>query len=169
MDDLKTFEDISVSGKKLDSLYAKQKEGVANMRASLLACADNPTLAADSIKRITNLRIYHQISRIIRYLELMDKLEDKLYQSIDANIETADIYNDATIPKLMAIQTQLQKTMIQSHQLLQPYLELQDFNIQEFAESVNTKSTVDVTLDASSREKIRNGAQALLKELDSGA
>ena len=37
----------------LDPLYQKQKEGVAKMRASLLACTEDPTMAKAAIQNIS--------------------------------------------------------------------------------------------------------------------
>ena len=69
---------VDGSIQSIDPLISKQKEDVAKMRASLLCCNDDPYAATQAMKSITVLRVYHQMSRIIRYLEMMDKIEDKL-------------------------------------------------------------------------------------------
>lgn len=152
----------------LDPLYQKQKEGVAKMRASLLACTEDPTMAKAAIQNISTLRVYHQIARIIRYLEMMDKLEDKLYSSIDATIDNANETSPSTWMMLLNIQERLQKTMIESHKLLQPYLDIQEFSIVELtAQSVDDNSR-PMILNADSRDKIRSSAQAALEALQAG-
>lgn len=152
----------------LDPLYQKQKEGVAKMRTSLLACTEDPTMAKAAIQNISTLRVYHQIARIIRYLEMMDKLEDKLYSSIDVTIDNANENSPSTWMMLLNIQERLQKTMIESHKLLQPYLDIQEFSIVELtAQSVDDNSR-PVILNADSRDKIRSSAQAALEALQAG-
>ena len=152
----------------LDPLYQKQKEGVAKMRASLLACTEDSTMAKAAIQNISTLRVYHQIARIIRYLEMMDKLEDKLYSSIDATIDNANENSPSTWMMLLNIQERLQKTMIESHKLLQPYLDIQEFSIVELtAQSVDDNSR-PMILNADSRDKIRSSAQAALEALQAG-
>lgn len=165
MDDLKTVEE---PGKILDPLYIKQKEGVAKMRTSLLACTENPALARQAINNITVMRIYHQISRIIRYLEMMDKIEDKMYEAIDRTLDTMDPNSRATWMILMELQEKLQKTMIESHKLLQPYLDLKEYTIVDLTQQSDEDSSVPTILNAESREKLRNSAQAVLIELNAG-
>lgn len=106
MDDIKTVDSSEVV---YDPVYQRQKEGVAKMRTSLLACTDeNGITIRGTIESITAMRIYHQMMRIIKYTELMDKIEDKLYKSIDNLIDTAP--NDTqTLIQLLTIQERLQK------------------------------------------------------------
>ena len=164
MDDLKTVEDFN----PVDQLRSKQKEDVAKMRASLLSCTADPSTAQQSLQNIAVMRIYHQISRIIRYTELMDKLEEKLYDSIEHTIDTSDPARTTTWLQLMKIQETLQKNMIESHKLLQPYLDLKSYSIMDLAPQQETPSASAVILDADSREKIRSSAQAVLLQLSSG-
>lgn len=166
MSNLKT---VDGSAQILDPLYQKQKEGVAKMRTSLLACADDPVTSKRAIQNITTMRVYHQIARIIKYLEIMDKLEDKLYESIDASIDNANAQNPSTWMMLLTIQERLQKSMIESHKLLQPYLDIQEFSVVELTAADNTESdSSDNILNADSRDKIRAGAQAALLALGAG-
>lgn len=165
MSNLKT---VDGSTSILDPLYQKQKEGVAKMRTSLMACSDDPVTTKQAINNITTLRIYHQIARIIKYLELMDKLEDKLYASIDATIDNANESSPSTWMMLLNVQERLQKTMIESHKLLQPYLDIQEFGIVDLtAQSVDESSQSNI-LDADSRDRIRSNAQAALLALGAG-
>lgn len=148
-----------------DPLYSKQREGVAKMRASLLACAEGTDLSQQAIHNITVLRVYHQLSRIIRYLELMDKLEAKLYESLEYKIDTSDIQDDSTWVSLLAIQEKLQKMMIDSQKLIEPYLDLSEFTVVDTVTS-ETEVTSTLTLDATSRDRLRNNAKQVLIELN---
>lgn len=165
MSDLKT---VDGSTTILDPLYQKQKEGVAKMRTSLLACSEDVVTTKQAIQNITTMRVYHQIVRIIKYIEIMDKLEDKLYASIDATIDNANEDSPSTWMMLLNIQERLQKTMIESHKLLQPYLDIQEFSVVDLtAQSVNESSSPTI-LNADSRDKIRSSAQAALLALGAG-
>ena len=161
--DLKTFE--GTSDPLLDPIYAKQKQDVAKMRTSLLACDLDPKLATTSLKSIAVLRVYHQVSRIIQYTELMDKLEAKLYQAIDHQIDNMDIDRPTTWMTLLNIQERLQKNMIESQKLLQPFMDLTEFTC---VENDNNAPTTTISLDANKREKLRTSARAVLQELNVG-
>lgn len=164
MSDFKTF------GGSNDPLRKVQREGVSRMRASLLSCSmDNLSNTKLAIQQVTVLRIYHQITRIIKYLDLMDKLEEKLYDSIENTIDAADSYNPSTWMMLIKIQERMQELMIQSHKLLQPYLELEDFNISDLLPAPSDDESTNTSIMSSeSREKIRNNAQAVLIALNAG-
>lgn len=163
MADLKTVDGTSGS---VDPLIGTQREDVAKMRASLLALSGDPSLAVQSIRNITVLRVYHQISRIVQYLDMMDKIEAKLYECIDVALADVDPMDPATsLPMLLTLQERLQKTMIESHKLLQPYLSIEEFGIMEIdSSSSDTSSTL--LIDKSSRDKIRNSAQQVLSLLE---
>lgn len=168
MADLKTVE---VGNEDLlDPLYQKQKEGVAKMRASLLACSDDPTIAKQAITNITVLRIYHQIARIIKYTEMCDKIEQKIYESLDKTIENSNPNSASTWMILLDAQERLQKLLIESHKMLQPYLELQNQAISDLTQQIDesANSPVSVGLDAQSRDKLRVSAQAVLLQLNVG-
>jgi len=152
-----------------DALYSRQREDVAKMRASLLACSDDPITSTKALQNITVLRVYHQVSRIIRYLEMMDKIEDKLYQSLDYKLDTLDIENPTSWMMLLSIQEKLQKNLIESHKLLQPYLNVEEFQLQSLM-PVSTSSSVEngaaSVLPKSSRDKLRQSAQQVLAALE---
>lgn len=146
-----------------DPLYMKQKEDVASMRASLLSC--NMMDAASSrlaLKRVTVMRVYHQITRIIRYTEMMDKIENKLYESIDHSLENMDSANPSTWLALLNIQEKLQKSMIESHKLLQPYLDDGLFEGVEIPQDTPEQSFTSIHIDQTARDNIRNAAQGVL-------
>lgn len=161
MDHLNTFEESKVT----DPLYAKQREDVAKMRASLLACNVDPSLARTAVNNIAVLRVYHQITRIIRYTELMDKLEDKLYESIDNTIDRLNPESQSTWMMLMNIQERLQKTMIESQKMLAPLKDLVEMDLTLDTESSYAQNTQSI-LDASARDNIRTKANAILVELN---
>lgn len=167
MNDVETVDRYNV-----DPIYARQKEDVAKMRASLLACSGehlSSISTKQALKNITAMRIYHQISRIIRYTEMMDKLEDKLYQSIDATLENANVESPSTWMMLLKIQESLQKTMIDSHKLLQPYMDLKDIAVMDLIpeQEDSATTTARAVIPAESREKLRNAANAVLATLES--
>lgn len=152
-------------------IIAKQKEDVARMRTSLLSCSkENGISTMRAIQDITVMRVYHQLTRIIRYTEMMDKLEDKLYAALDYQLDNAEVSDPNTLAMLMGIQTNLQKAMIESHKLLQPYMDLQDFSVVDL---VHTTEDVDnpITqklITSESRDKIRYAAQNVIEILQTG-
>ena len=152
-----------------DALYSRQREDVAKMRASLLACSDDPITSTKALQNITVLRVYHQVSRIIRYLEMMDKIEDKLYQSLDYKLDTLDVENPTSWMMLLSIQEKLQRNLIESHKLLQPYLNVEEFQLQSLM-PVSTSPSVEngaaSVLPKSSRDKLRQSAQQVLAALE---
>lgn len=165
IDNFETVEDISKS--QTNILREKQKQDVAAMRTSLLASHMDPSLTTTSMKNIAVLRVYHQMNRIIQYTELMDKLEAKLYEALEYQIDNADTTRPTTWMQLLHVQEQLQKNMIESQKLLQPFLDLTEYTADN-AEVVDTQAENTIALDANSREKLRNSARAVLHQLNVG-
>lgn len=164
--DIKTVDDSRL----LDPLYQRQKEGVAKMRTSLLAYTEeNGVSTRQALESITAMRVYHQLTRIVKYLELMDKLENKLYESIEYSIDNSSSSDPTTWAALLNIQAQLQKSMIESHKLIQPYLDIQDFGVVELAPQADTSTNNNTTFAMSSeaRDSLRSKAQNVLLELQS--
>lgn len=168
-DELKTFgvgepeENTDLSF--VDPLLKEQKNQVEQMRSTLLSFDKNDSNSAKkAVQKITVLRIYHQIARIIKFTEMMDLLEDKLYESMIANIEEMDSFDPATMLTLMKVQSQLQETMVQSQMLIKPYL---DMDIEAIAppQELEETSFGAAIISQESRNNIRTGAQALLTEL----
>lgn len=160
----------TVDGHKeiMNPIYGAQKANVARMRAALLACSlDNFASCRNAINNITVMRIYHQVARIIRYLELMDKLDDKLYDSIEHTIDHADPASPTAWMVLLRIQEQLQDNMIKSQKLLEPYLNSDAFNIVETIPQGAQSQTAEI-LDPSSRERLMNAAQTVLHAIEAG-
>lgn len=154
----------------VDPLIAKQREDVERMRTSLLACDANPQLASTALKNVTVLQVYHQISRIIRYTELCDKLESKLYESMDSLIDRLDTDSNLTVNALLNAQERLQKLMIESNKMLAPFLDMTSYiesvRVDDASEDNAPKATI--ALDATRREKLRNSAKQVLLELNVG-
>lgn len=152
-----------------DALYSRQREDVAKMRASLLVCSDDPVTSTKALQNITVLRVYHQVSRIIRYLEMMDKIEAKLYESLDYKLDNMDIENPTAWITLITIQEKLQKNILESHKLLQPYLNVEEFSLQTLMPVTSSnvvESGAAAVLPKSSRDKLRQSAQQVLAALN---
>lgn len=166
MDDLKTFEGVLP-----DPLYEKQREDVARMRSSLLSCSADPSLAKVAMQNVAVMRLYHQVARIIRYLDLMDKLEDKLYSSIEYTVDKMNPESQSTWMMLLNIQEKLQKNMIESQKLLAPVQDLIDAANTELFSVVESSTPAvpgTLTLDVSTREKLRLSAQTVIRQLNVG-
>lgn len=163
MTDIKTVDGVLSAS---DPLTAKQREDVAKMRASLLLCNGSDSSTAQmAMKNITVLRVYHQIARIIKYLDMMDKIEAKLYDAIDYRLDNIDVFDDEALGTLLSIQRRLQESMIESHKLLQPYLNIEEFKIVDTINTENAQPSGASILNRSSRDKLRSSAQQVLHVL----
>lgn len=157
---------VSVEHNKTNPLTVVQNESISRMRNALLSLSiEDSTSVKTTIQQITVLRIYHQLVRIVKYLDIMDRLEDKLYESIDAQLMTMEVYDSTTMQELLLVQASLQKSMIESHKLLQPYLEIENLSIGELMPDTTTDAKTSI-IPETSREKLRIAAQTLLSELD---
>lgn len=160
---IKTVDESNIM---VNPLYQRQREGVSKMRTSLLSCNDDGVISTSQVLRsVTAMRVYHQLTRIIRYLEIMDKLENKLYESIDYTIDNSDITDIKTLNDLMVIQERLQKSMIESHKLLQPYLDLDEFLVVDLVPSESTTEQSSEIMNPEDRDRLRTNAQAVLQQL----
>ena len=163
--DIKTLDGSTVV---TDPIYQKQKEGVAKMRTSLLACSNDSGISTrQAIQNITTMRVYHQLMRIIKYLEMMDKLEAKLYESLDYTIENSES-DTKTMMMLLGIQATLQKNMIESHKLLQPYLDIQEFTMVDLVQQESVSTSDALLMKSEDRDRLRANAQAVLMQLKEG-
>ena len=156
-------EDDSLS--LVSPILKEQKKQIADMRSILLTFNRNDVGAVRrAMNNITVLRVYHQVARIIEFTDLMDDLEDKIYDSIRMNIGGMESADPETMLVLLKVQSQLQETMIQSQQLIKPYLDMNiEFLVPE-PEMEDTSFGVSI-ISQESRNNIRNGATALLTEL----
>ena len=150
----------------VNPLLKEQTEQAALMRDALLTCRTGSiTTAKGALQNIAVLQIYHQVARIIRFIEVMDRLEDKLYASIDANLAQMDDFDPATMLMLVKVQSDLQKSMVVSQEMLKPYMDIDLASIAPPPEVADENSFGAAILPKESRNAIRNGAQALLTEL----
>lgn len=149
-------------------LLVEQAKDVANMRHSLLHFdKSDPSSARKAIQNVTILRLYHQLERIVKYTELIDKLEDRIYQSIEMKLMNSDPDDEDLYYTLIPIQERLQKMMIESHKLLEPYLELEQLSALEVrTEEDPSTSFTSMILDQESRERVRTGVQEIMAVLD---
>ena len=144
-------------------LYVNQCSDVSKMKTSLLSCNKNdPDSARKAIQFITVQRVYHQISRIIRFTELMDKVEDKMYESIETDLNNMDSADPMTWKTLVNLQSKLQESMIESHKLLEPYLKMETLTTIELPKDDPNDTFTAMILDQQSREKLRTSAQEVL-------
>lgn len=166
---METIKTLDVENTVIDPVYQKQKETVAKMRASLLASADDNTISTRSvIQNITSLRVYHQLARIVKYLDMMDKLEDRIYQSIDYVLDSSLPSDTGSLTSLISIQAQLQKTMIESHKMLQPYLDLQEFTVVDLASDSTEDVESPIIASPDVRDRLRTNAKNIMKQLNGG-
>jgi len=171
-DELKTFEEsgtdssIETTDTLVDPLLKEQKQQAEQMRSALLNCKKNDINSAKvALQNIAVLQVYHQVSRIIRYTEMMDRLEDKLYDSIDMNLAEMDECDPNTMLVLLKVQSQLQESMVLSQKLLEPYMNIDLEAIAPPVDITEETSFGAAIIPKESRNVIRNGAQALLTEL----
>ena len=164
MEDIKT---VGSDAELYDPVYKKQLEDVASMRASLLlSSVNNPVSVKSAVQNITVMRVYHQLARIIRYLEMQTKIENKLYESIDCSLETMQSGDPSTWMILLGIQEKMLKCMVDSEKLLQPYLDLTPYIEAATIEEVDpTQSFANMIMDKDSRENLRTAASAILEAL----
>lgn len=151
-----------------DALYLSQEEDIRRMRSSLLLAtgAKDASVTTNSLRNIAILRVYHQIARVIKFLEYMDKIEAKMYKAIDASLN--NLPDDmVSMTALLKIQNGLLQNMTMSQTLLKPYMDMID-SATQYAQSVSAvTSTADKSvIPKQSRDKIRGTAQALLADLD---
>lgn len=173
---MRDFKTVDVCDQELeipDPLSAMKREGVARMKAALLACSlDDPYSAQSAIQQVTIMRVYHQVTRIVQYLDLMDKLEDRMYKEIEYQIDhIPDMYDDpasnqsAHLSQLLAIQERLQKSIIESNKLLQPYLEMNHYEAFTSVQAENVEVVNNLGISASDRKSIREDAGNILRDL----
>lgn len=148
-----------------DPIYQSQKADVAKMREALLVCSDGNTgVAKQALNNITVLRVYHQISRIIKYTEMCDKIEQKIYESLDNTLNNSNPNSPSTWMMLMEAQERLQKLLIESQKLLQPYMDLDSFKIMDIT-SDTSDIPAAVSMNSDMRAQIQSKAQAVMLQL----
>ena len=154
----------TVSDRTSLDLFNEQVHDVDSMRRNLLSFdKSDPNAARKAIQNVTLLRVYHQLERIVRYTEMMDKLEGRIYQSIDAKLLNSDPDDTDLYLQLIPIQDRLQKMMIESHKLLEPYLAMEQLAALDVPKDEDpANSFTSMLLEQESREKVRTGVQQLM-------
>lgn len=152
-----------------DPLYQKQRDDVQEMRSSLLQCnsSNDPNSIVKAMKNIAVMRIYHQLARVIRFLEEMDKLEAKMYDTLDQSIDSMEDGDTHEMMMLLNIQTQLINNMATSQKLLEPYMKMMD-SAQDYVITVNSaenEAVDDNVIPKVSRDKVRAATQSLLQDI----
>lgn len=162
------MEHVETVSTGLVDIYAKQCEDVSKMRTSLLMFNENdPISTKRAMQNITVLRVYHQMARIIRFTEMLDKIEDKMYSAIDNTLDDMDEYDEGTWIKLVSLQERLQRSMIESHKLLEPYLDFTQLSVIESNPVQDSPNAfASMMLNQESREKLRSSAQQVIAELE---
>ena len=159
MDEAKT-----VGGPDDLAIFTEQSRDVQNMRNALLSFdKSDATAASKAIRNVTLLRVYHQVESIVRYTEMIDKLQDRIYQSIDSKLANSDPDDETLCFTLIPLVERLQKNMIESHKLLEPYLSMEQLTTIEVPQQSDpADSFTSMILDQESREKVRTSAQQVL-------
>lgn len=166
MEHTKTFGNSHNADSQVDPLNVIKKESVERMKTALLATnLGDPREASTALRQVAILRVYHQVTRIIQYLDLMDKLEEKLYESIELDLVTLDTMDDRNVTRLLSIQDHLQKSIIQSNKLLESYIDMNDYPVFLEVQSENLDNNTALALPASDRDRIRDAAGRVLEEL----
>ena len=162
-DQSKTFgQDLS----SYDPLSNLKRESIDRMKMALLSSSlDDPLSVVSAVKGVTVMRVYHQVVRIVQYLDLMDRLEAKLYYAIDRELENDQPDDYLTISKLLKIQEQIQKSIIESNKLLAPYLEMEQYQTFNEIEEVTPVSDDILELDNTKRNLLRENAGQILSDL----
>lgn len=169
MDNPETVAIDSASVTKPDALYVQQKNDIKEMRSALLSFDRTSAESVKSAMRnILAMRIYHQLARIIRFTEEMDKLEQRMYQQMNMQLDNYEWEGTEGIMLMLTFQEKMQKLMVDSQKLLDPYLNMDEIlAIDVEAQAEEDDSFGNKLLSSASRQNIREGAQKILQILDS--
>ena len=145
-------------------LLVEQTRDVSAMRDTLISFnKTDPNAVRKAMQNVTLLRVYHQLERIVRYTDLIDRIEDSIYQSIDAKLDSSDPSDPELYFSLIPIQERLQRMMVESHKLLEPYLNMEQLATFDVPVAEDpSQAFASMILDQESREKVRTSAQELL-------
>ena len=158
--DITTLENIDI--KSADTLTAQQQSDVSAMRSALLNCdRGDATSVSFALQTIFSMRVFHQLSRLIKYTEHMDKIEQKMYESMDRFMDNLDETDTSGWLVLMNAQEQLQRIMMNSQKLLEPYSNVSLYIPEQPVED----SFGSGLLDQKERKKLRESAQLILDTL----
>lgn len=158
--DITTIENTDT--KSADTLTAQQQSDVSAMRSALLDCdRGDATSVSFALQTIFSMRVFHHLSRLIKYTEHMDKIEQKLYESMDRYMDSLDETDTSAWMGLITAQEQLQRIMMNSQKLLEPYSNVSLYIPERPVED----SFGNGLLDQNERKKLRESAQLILDTL----
>lgn len=158
--DITTLENTDI--KSADTLTVQQQSDVSAMRSALLNCdRGDATSVSFALQTIFSMRVFHQLSRLIKYTEHMDKIEQKMYESMDRFMDNLDETDTSGWLVLMNAQEQLQRIMMNSQKLLEPYANVSLYIPEQPVED----SFGSGLLDQKERKKLRESAQLILDTL----
>ena len=158
--DITTLENTDI--KSADTLTVQQQSDVSAMRSALLNCdRGDATSVSFALQTIFSMRVFHQLSRLIKYTEHMDKIEQKMYESMDRFMDNLDETDTSGWLVLMNAQEQLQRIMMNSQKLLEPYSNVSLYIPEQPVED----SFGSGLLDQKERKKLRESAQLILDTL----
>ena len=97
----------------------------------------------------------------------MDKIEAKMYRELDAQLADESWVGMDALGALISIQERLQKVMVDSQKLLDPYMDIQQFMIVDVETQAEEDNSFGAKiLDQTSRQNIRESAQQILTLLE---
>lgn len=148
--------------KSADALADQQQSDVSAMRSALLDCDRSDAASVSfALQSIFSMRVFHHLSRLVKYTEYIDKIEQKMYESMDRFMDNLDATDTSGWLVLMNAQEQLQKIMMNSQKLLEPYSNVSLY----IPERPIEDSFGNGLLDQTERKKLRESAQLILDTL----
>lgn len=153
---------LDTDTKPEDALAVSQQSDISSMRSALLNCdRGNAASVSFALQTIFSMRVFHHLSRLIKYTEQMDKIEQKLYESMDRFMDNLDETDTSGWLALITAQEQLQRIMMNSQKLLEPYSNVSLYVPEQPVEDSFGNSILDQT----ERKKLRESAQFILDTL----
>lgn len=153
---------LDTDTKSAADLAIQQQADVSAMRSALLNCdRSNAASVSFAMQSIFSMRIFHQLSRLIKFTEYMDKIEQKTYESMDRFMNSLDETDTTSWTVLINAQAQLQRIMMDSQKLLEPYSDISLY----IPERPVEESFGNSLLDQNERKKLRESAQLILDTL----
>ena len=89
-----------------------------------------------------------------------------MYEAIDNTLQTVDTYDMSGLLTLIGIQERLQESMIKSHKLLEPYLDMSKLDVVTIDNAGVAPNSEVTILSKESRNKLRVSAQQVLAALN---
>ena len=153
---------LDTDTKPADSLAVQQQSDVSAMRSALLNCDRGDAASVSfALQTIFSMRVFHHLSRLIKYTEHMDKIEQKMYESMDRFLDNLEETDTSAWLALITAQEQLQRIMMNSQKLLEPYSNVSLYVPEQPVED----SFGNGILDQTERKKLRESAQLILDTL----